>query len=259
MKPFSRAKALFFGVLGLRYRTPLHHRRSVELYRQFIKPGEVVFDVGAHVGGRTALFLEAGARVVAVEPQRSCLVRLRERFKGDPRVKVVPKALGARPGHSELAICADATTISTMSPRWRTQSRFAKDYEWQRTERVPVATLETLIRQFGMPAFCKIDVEGFELEVLRGLRQPVRVLSFEFVKEFLGETEQCLAYLKKLGPVEFNCSIGETMRLVFPDWVGEDELLRRLRAFRLPHLWGDIYVRFQSPRTRTKPKNKLKS
>src|SRR4051794_14748142 len=72
------------------------------LYSQFIRPGDLVFDIGAHVGDRVASFRRLGAHVVAVEPQRA-LVRTLQLFYGrDAAVRIEPIAIGAHTGEIEL-------------------------------------------------------------------------------------------------------------------------------------------------------------
>lgn len=157
-------------------------RRMRDFYAGFIRPGDLCFDVGANLGDRTAVFLRLGARVVAVEPQARCRRRLLRRFGRNPRVVLVPRALGAQPGAAEMKV-SEADTISSLSADWiarvQASGRFA-GYAWNQTERVEVTTLDALIREHGTPAFCKIDVEGFEAEVLKGLSAPLRAVSFEF-------------------------------------------------------------------------------
>jgi protein-L-isoaspartate O-methyltransferase len=65
--------------LGIYYGSRQRSRAAAmdALYRQFVKPGDLVFDIGAHVGDRVAAFRRLGARVVAVEPQPALKLTLR--------------------------------------------------------------------------------------------------------------------------------------------------------------------------------------
>ncbi|MCK9364557.1 MAG: hypothetical protein M0P74_13285 [Syntrophales bacterium] len=107
-----------------------------------------------------------------------------------------------------------------------------------------MTTLDRLIDQYGMPKFCKIDVEGFELSVIRGLSAPVPYLSFEFTREFLPDAESCIKHLVTIGPAVFNASWGESMELLDRQWMNPEELYQRIDAEKDPQLWGDIYVKF---------------
>ena len=112
---------------------------------------------------------------------------------------------------------------------------------------VQVTTLDGLIQEFGVPKFCKIDVEGYEPQVLNGLSTPLPALSFEFHQETLDEVEACLNRLVQLGAYEFNFADGEAFAMALPRWVGAVELLRILKGIPNPHyrpFWGgDVYAR----------------
>jgi FkbM family methyltransferase len=216
-------------------------QRGIAFYGGFLAPGSRCFDIGANVGDRTAIFRQTGARTIAVEPQRACLRALERRFADDPDVVVVPMAVGSEPGSAEIAVCDEDSTISTMSSQWRTEGRFA-DRKWDRTESVPVTTLDRLIEAHGRPDFCKIDVEGFERRVLEGLTSPLPCVSFEFTREFIDDARACTALLEALGPVAVNASIGESMRLI-GGWDRQDRVFAGIEAQPAAADWGDVYVR----------------
>lgn len=179
-----------------------------------------------------------------MEPQQRCVQHLRKAF-GDRRdVVIVAKALSDSDGYAEMAICETASTISTMSEKWRKEGRFSREYQWTTTERVETTTLDALVAQYGVPAFCKIDVEGFEEKVIRGLSRPLVLMSFEFTKEFFDQAERCMDYLTSIGASSFNCSYGESRELLFHDWVSARQVVDQINRVDDKLLWGDIYVSF---------------
>jgi FkbM family methyltransferase len=152
---------------------PLFHRlvpmyisdRRIKLlfFSQFVRPGDLCFDIGANRGDLTKIFLALGARkVVSVEPQDACAHRLHQIFDKNKEVVIVEKAIADYKGQAELAICEEKNALSTLSDGFKTTSRYAKDHHWNRTQSTPVTTLDALIQQYGAPDFCKIDVEGAE-------------------------------------------------------------------------------------------------
>jgi len=218
-------------------------RQTGSLYGQFVAAGDLCFDIGANVGARTAVLNALGARVVAVEPQHGCAELLRDRFGSS--VEVVEAAVGAAPGTADLLVPA-AHTLATLSPEWaeavRESGRFA-EHRWENVERVDVVTLDDLISRYGRPTFVKIDVEGYELEALRGLSTPIDVLSLEFDFEFLESRLACVDRLASLGMSRFNFSEGETMALVFAEWVDSEAISRYLQDTpRDVEFFGDIYA-----------------
>lgn len=219
--------------------------RRKKFYGTLIRPGDLCFDVGANVGNRTAIFLDLQARVVAIEPQPACIRALTQRF-GD-RITVVPKGVGAAEGQLPLHL-SNASTLSSFSEEWidtMRQERFA-DYQWTETITVPITTLDELITTYGVPSFCKIDVEGFELQVLRGLTQPIPLLSFEYaVPEARNNLLGAIDWLGSLtAEVRFNYSPGESMRLALPEYVSLPEFKQLVDTPTFGQSqFGDVYVR----------------
>jgi FkbM family methyltransferase len=218
-------------------------RQMSNFYSQFINKGDLCFDVGAHNGNRADIFLKLGAKVVAVEPQKKCVEYLESTFGKNNNFQLVKKGLADKEGEMPISICEEAEGISTFSKKWKT-GRFS-NYKWDKEELVEVTTLDNLIKQFGTPAFCKIDVEGFEHQVLKGLSRPViKYISFEFAREFLGDARDCVKYLVSLGYRSFNFSAGESMELFSPLWLGAENIFEKINAINDNLLWGDIYAKF---------------
>jgi FkbM family methyltransferase len=215
------------------------------LYRGFVGRGELVFDIGAHVGDRVASFRRLGARIVAVEPQPAMVKVLKLFYGRRTDVAIEAVAVGRGVGTTRLMINADNPTVSTVSAEFVSAARDAPGWEsqrWTTSLRVPVTTLDALIGKYGEPAFIKIDVEGFEHEALQGLTRAVKALSFEFTiiqrDVALACIERCIA----LGYTRFNAALGESQTFVKGEWVGSDEIARWLAGLPQAANSGDIYA-----------------
>jgi len=216
-----------------------------EFYSQFIKTGDLVFDVGANKGNRTVIFLELGAKVVAVEPQKECYEHLTKRFGN--KIDLVKLGLGEKQSTAIMYV-SGSTLISSFSKDhvdMMQEDRF-KGADWGKTIEVSMTTMDNLIQQYGVPAFCKIDVEGYEYDVLKGLSQPVGAMSLEYiVPENTQVLVNCLTHLSKLGTIACNFSYGESMKFNLPNWKSGPEMIAYIQTQEFTGTsYGDVYVRF---------------
>ena len=215
------------------------------LYAHFVKPGDLVFDVGSHVGDRIAAFRRLGCRVVACEPQPALVKTLRLIYGRDANVTIEPVAVGAAAGEIELAINIDNPTVSTASRDFVKASQGAPGWQgqvWGKRVRVAMTTLDALIARHGTPVFIKIDVEGFEAEALAGLTQPVPALSFEFTTIQRDVAQACLKRCAALGYVRYNAALGESQRLVHADWQSAEAIARWVDGLPVEANSGDVYA-----------------
>jgi FkbM family methyltransferase len=236
--------------LAIYYGRPWRLRAMSHFYRQFIQPGDLCFDIGAHVGNRLWAWSRIGAQVVAVEPQPQCMRLLRTWYGHRPGVTLVEAAVGATPGHETLWISSRTPTVSTLSAPWieavRQDDSFAQ-VQWDRQIDVPMTTLDALIDRYGSPVFIKVDVEGFEPQVLQGLSRPVIALSFEYIPAARAGARACIERLAALGAYSFNYTSGEQHRWRSDHWLDAPALLHWLETLPATAGSGDIYACLQPP------------
>jgi len=218
-----------------------------EFYSFFLTPGDLCFDVGANIGNRTKIFLSLGVKVIAFEPQEDCVKVLKKLYGKNQKLIIIDKALGQMEGEADFFI-ADGNTISSFSSDWisavKRSGRFSEN-SWTAPRSVKMTTLDKMIEMFGIPEFIKIDVEGFESQVLEGLSQPINYLSIEYTPEYRENTEKCMIHLSSLGRFKTNFSIGESLKFTFQDWVSWDELNKYLEKYSgNASIWGDIYFKY---------------
>lgn len=232
--------------LDLSYGDPGRTTAMDRFHTQFVRPDDLVFDIGAHVGDRTASFRRLGARVIAVEPQPLCVRSIRALYGDDDQVTVVEAACGTATGLLELHINSANPTVSTVSPHFVQAADGAENWQgqvWDARLAVPATTLDILIAEHGLPAFIKIDVEGFEDAVLAGLSHPLPALSFEFTTVARAVAQRALDRAVALGFTRFNLALGDAMALAEPAWLTAPALGALLDS--LPHSAnsGDVYCR----------------
>lgn len=249
MWPPGTAKA-FSRSMDIYYRDRPRVARMDRLNAAFVRPGALAFDIGAHVGDRTASFRRLGARVVAVEPQAAMHRALRFMFGRDLDVRLERTAMGAHAGRTTLFVNSANPTVSTAAREFVEAAPSAvgwADQVWDDAVEVDVMTLDQLIERHGRPDFVKIDVEGYEAKVLQGLSQPVNALSFEFTTLQRDVAVEALAALAALGAYAFNYSLGEEHMLALGTWVTSDEIVEAVLALPETVNSGDIYAQLRHP------------
>ncbi len=239
----TKFKETRFGAFLRKRRFLNAHNSERSFYRQFVSPGDLVFDVGANIGDKATLFRSLGARVICFEPQTKIVDFLKRRFQYDKDVVIESGALGESSGEGSILLCSQLSALSTMAESSLSKGRFAKELKGAMPQAVPIQTLEAMVKKYGKPDFCKIDVEGYEIQVIRGLMSSVPLLSLEVNIEFLPEIKQCVEILGGRGLASFNFSIGENNSLIFSKWLSSQEIIEFLESQTDPLFWGDIYAR----------------
>lgn len=219
-------------------------QKRIELLKKIICKNDLCFDVGANNGHVTHAMLEVGADVVCFEPLLDFVKNLHREFLYESRVKIVPYALGSKEGISILNLSKEASALASMSDKWVSEGRFSENNFGFRYK-VPVISLEYAISTYGTPKFIKINVEGFEKNVIEGLFEPIEFISFEYSKEFSIDSLYIMEYLLKLSNYKFNFSLAETWSFMFSSWMDADKLIDKLSFIDDKLLWGDIYARLE--------------
>jgi FkbM family methyltransferase len=214
-------------------------------YGGLLPSGSLVFDIGANVGAMSEIFSSLGDRVVALEPNADCVRHIQLSYS-EQKIEVIQAVAGPRNGLATLNLSNERDDISSLSDEWI--AAIKNEHEeycqlWSRQITVPMLTLDTLIERYNTPFFIKIDVEGFEEFVLRGLSVQPSLVSFEFNAAFLPATLRCLDMPVFGAGSSFNFAFGDPSRFELETWVGRGELKDILSRMAHRDTHGDIFVK----------------
>ncbi len=181
--------------------------RKVELnfYKDFLRSypskNNLIFDVGANMGHKSVVFSKLAKKVVAFEPSEKLFDHLKSRFHNS-NVSVFNYALGSTVSEAEIYLVEDNEAYNSLNRKHietTAASRGIANLDTVKRKKIKVEVLENFILRYGVPKYIKIDVEGYELEVLKGIQSVVPLLSFEAnLPEFYPETTKAIEYLAKI-------------------------------------------------------------
>jgi FkbM family methyltransferase len=230
------------------YHNPLTLRAWRRFYRDTLDAGDLVFDVGAHVGTRARAMRAAGARVIALEPQALFARYLRLTLPRD--ITLVEAAVGGAEAMAEMSVSSRHPTVSSLETAFVDKAGGAPGFghvDWDSRETVRLVTLDGLIARHGMPRYVKIDVEGYELEVLAGLSRAPEMVSVEYLPGFPELSHRVIDRLAELGDYRFNPLVGERAGFAWQDWRDGAAARAWLDGLPADAPSGDLFARLERP------------
>lgn len=160
------------------------------------------FDVGANRGDAVVAGLNKGYKVVGIEAAPKIFDALESNFKGNPDVRLLKFAVASEDFKTIKFYECIEDGLSTINKDWLTAEDMPyKGKQFWEVE-VPTITLDTLVKLYGKPDLIKIDVEGAEWEVFRGMHKNYGPLTFEWTNVTIGEHQSQIEYLEKIGYTE---------------------------------------------------------
>lgn len=207
-------------------------RAMKALYGSMLSAGDLCFDLGSHIGNRVDVFTSLSCKVVAVEPHPLLARYLRRRFSASRDIVVVEQGVSDESGEATLHWSPKFLTVSSLKPDWvdSLQALRSHNIVFTESQAVETTTIGELIREYGVPRYCKIDIEGFDLAVIRSMPIPISIVSFEHLPHRFDDTAASLAALGQLADYRYNFFVRESHRFRALAPLSSQELLRELRG-----------------------------
>lgn len=214
-----------------------------------ILPNSLVFDIGANVGNKTDIYLKLGCKVISVEPDPKNVKILRRRFSQNKNFILVDQAVSDNEGISQFYILDPGSAYNTLSEKWKNtldannSINITSDQKKSDCINITTTTLNTLINRFGRPDYIKIDVEGYEIQVLRGLNNKIKLISFEAnLPEFTQETIEIILHLQEIdNQVKFNYVLSDTGDYVLAEWMDYINFINLIQNTEIRYM--EIYAK----------------
>jgi FkbM family methyltransferase len=214
-----------------------------KFYGEFIKPGDLCFDIGANVGEFSESFLWLGAKVVAAEPMEESFAKLTQHFNGNANLTAVNAAVSNISGPAVIHK-GNHLELSTFDKDFVKLNEVYFNRQWTETASVNRVTLNDLIQQHGVPRFCKIDVEGHEMEVLTTLKEIIPIISFEYIHPFRSKSLECINLISSISPgARYNYSLFEFFEIQNSEWMETKLFIDFFNSLPESHHTGDIFCR----------------
>lgn len=174
--------------MGIEFNGDLHDH----VCQNFNLKKKLVFDIGSNVGKMTKKFIDAGAKVVSIEPQKE--LTFNKNYENVIAIENI--CISDKIGEIIFYQGGKAHNVSTCYKNWNKHHPKTK---WNKMK-LRCITLDSLIEKYGIPYYIKIDVEGYENKVISGLSNKIDLISFEFTEGFENNFIDCINLIEKFQP-----------------------------------------------------------
>lgn len=214
--------------------------KLTKFYSKLIHKNSLCFDVGANVGLKSIVFLKNGARVIAFEPQKNCIPSLQKIDNKYSNFKFLSKGIDITAGKRELHL-SNYSEIATFSETFK--NTYNGDYiQWNKKETVETLTINDCIESFGIPEFCKIDIEGYECEIIRSLKYNIPIIEFEFLAGFLNKVLQLIELISDKN-TRFNYTKNENSKFEIKEWIDSVQFIKIIKTFPNNKFHTNVFVK----------------
>lgn len=187
----------------------------------------ILFDIGSNKGLYTDANSKNYDKFILVDANKDLCNQLRNKYNNNPNIIIEQKIVSK--DKTDIFYISNADTISTCDIEWITNSRFSKSYNFTKTIGNESITIDQLVEKYGIPTYIKIDVEGYEYNVLKSMSKKYCPIGFEWAEEKKDELLLSLDYLKELGFENFCLQKEDNYTFVPEKWISYTEIYETVK------------------------------
>ncbi len=203
---------------------------------------KILFDIGANRGCYSVANFSKYDKFVLVDANKELCNFLKQRFLNRPNFIIEQKIVSK--DKTDVFYISNSDVLSTCDTQWVNNSRFTNTHSFTKTTGNESITIDELVEKYGVPEYIKIDVEGYELNVLKSMSKKYCPIGFEWAEEKKEELLQSLEYLKELGFEKFHIQKEDHYTFTPKTWLNYNEIyetLNNLCDINRKSEWGMIH------------------
>lgn len=207
---------------------------------------ERIYDIGANIGRFTEVNLTKykNCEFIVVEANPNLIPILEKKFESNKNIKILNLCVSELDGYVDFYISESdpISTISTASKEWINESRF-NNTKYNSPIKVKSISIDSMISEYGVSNYTKIDVEGYEYEIIKGIKKNIGLLSFEWVEEMILDIKNSLYHLKSIGYNEFFITYDDDYKFIPNNYMSYDEIVNEVSKLdnNRKEKWGMIF------------------
>lgn len=221
-------------------------KKELDFYKGLLErrpeKNNLIFDIGANMGRKSFFFSKLSKNVFAFEPGDRLYNYLIRRFKNS-NVEIVNSALGSSISVAQYYQLEDNQAYNSLSEKHLKTTVYKNGISTNAItgKKVDIITLEKCIEDYGSPKYIKIDVEGYEEEVIKGLKRIIPIISFEAnLPDFKEETTRIINYLDELSSFEYRYNYTKDLSFILPEFISGEEMQKIIANYQGTYM--EIYV-----------------
>jgi FkbM family methyltransferase len=187
---------------------------------------KILFDIGANRGLYTDSNAKKYDKFILVEANKHLCNFLKNNYINNPNIIIEQKIVSS--DKNTVFYISNVDVISSCDSEWINNSRFSNKscYNFNKTTDNESITIDELVEKYGIPEYIKIDVEGYELNVLKSMTKKYCPIGFEWAEEKKDELLLSLEYVKSLGYEKFCLQKEDKYDFVPEKWLDYNQIYK---------------------------------